>query len=300
MSLMQGYGIFNGKTAFDYLKELNPVPKKTRKISKTHSVDSAHFSFWAYSHYWECPLRYRWIIVDKKLPPFPDNKRNALEGGAMHLAIEKLLQLDPRPKDVLVWARDNAKRYFDEYLADIWQGFQWKNDKDPDKAYEYYLRILARTVLFVRDKVFNDPTIVKVHSELPFCAKIFPNQTVGGPIDCLLEKEVGGDRFAEVIDWKGTRTAYSVHREQLAIYGLGVMGALHLPVRRLSFCFSNVNKQIYEEFNDEFYEEVIYRLRVMGNRVMSNEFKATQNSNNCKYCQFNRACDEKPEDASFK
>ena len=300
MPLMQGYGIFNGKTAFEYMKSLNPKPGGTKKATRVHSPDKAHFSYWAYSHYWECPLRYRWIIVDRKLPPFPDNKRNALEGGAMHLAMEKLLQLDPRPKDVLKWTVDNARKYFDEYLAYIWKGFKWKDDpKDPDKAYAYYLRILARTALFVRDRIFNDPTVIKVESEIPFCSYLLPNVTIGGRADCFLTREVKGERFAEIIDWKGTRTAYSVHREQLAIYGLGVMGVRHLPVRGLSFCFSNVNKQIYEVLSDDFYEEVVYMIQNMANQVMASKFDATKNLANCKFCQFKNACPDKPKEMGF-
>jgi len=161
MDSLDGFGIFEG-TALDHMVRLNPLQQRIGK-------STSHFSFWSYSHYWECPLRYYWLLVDNKKSLLPVDKRPSLEGGAMHVAMDKLLK--GHPDDLGPWISNNAQGCFDEYLAECEaEGFKWRSQMDPANAYEKYLKLLLRASFYVKHKVFDDPMVKEIHSETPLFA----------------------------------------------------------------------------------------------------------------------------------
>lgn len=283
---LDGFGIFKS-TALEHMRGLNPQGREG-----FHKLGN-HFSYWSYSHYWDCPLRYFWLLVDKRVPPFPPDKRGSLEGGAMHLALDKLIK--SRPTDLGAWVSENAQASFDEYLDEIKEGMHWKSQTDKAQAYEKYLKLLTRACFYVKHKVFDDPSVKEIHSEIPFGVKVTPEITVGGRMDLLLVKRAASGAFPyiDIVDWKGG-SQFNTSREQLMFYGLGGMGGFHLPIRFVSFAFPGVNKEQMFRFTDNDYEGFIYKLQVIAEKIQKGDRTPTTNPKSCKWCVYKDACDQKP------
>lgn len=282
--MLNGYGIFNGKTALEYVTSL-PIAKKKAP---------SHFSHWSFSHFKECQLRYAWLIVDKKPLPEPENKRGTLEGGAMHLAIEQLLR--DRPDDIVEWCTVNARPYFERYLFEIRDGMEWKSKKDPEEAYEKYLKLVVRACTYVKKRVFNDPTVLEALPEVAFLTDVGNGITIGGRMDLILvRKAEDGRRFLDIVDWKGTTKEGSVSKEQLMFYGLGGMSLLKTPVRFVSFVFPYLNKESLFHFVDSDYEQFLFTIKGMAEKQTGGERQPTKDSSKCKWCVYRTDCPDRPE-----
>lgn len=286
MDPLDGFGIFSG-TALEHMIGQNQV-RPTQK-------EASHFSFWSYSHYWECPLRYFWLVVDRRVSPSPVDKRPSLEGGAMHVAMDKLLKA--RPDDIGGWVSGNAQDCFDEYLEECKkEGFKWKSQMDPATAYEKYLKLLLRASFYVKHKVFDDPMVKEIHSELPFLVRVLPGVTIGGRMDLTMLKQAHPDTppFIDIVDWKGTSNTFSTSRDQLMFYALAAMALMQLPVRFVSFAYPALNKEALHKFSEADYEGFIYKLQVVAEKIKLGERVAATEPNACRWCVYKEACDQKP------
>ena len=281
--ILDNYGILNGVSCLEYMTKLNPGPVKKGKNT---------FSYSSYRSYWECQLRFFLKYVDKRKPKVTPDSRNALEGGAAHLALENFAR-EGVGKEPAEWIVANAEKYFEQYLGEM-KRCVWKSQTDKAQAYVKYLELVARGCLYIKNRVRGDILVREVSVEKKFVVKISPKLTINGIIDLLLIKGVaGGQAFVDVVDWKGGSSRY-VSKEQLMMYGLAAMGITGLPVGLLAFAYLGSNEQKTHTFTDSDYEAFIYKLIGLSEGKSAENRVPTKDIKDCKWCIYKDECEDKP------
>jgi hypothetical protein len=279
--IAEGYGIFKDETALQYIKRWNPSVGHNKKGSRT-------FSYSSYNTYFECPLRWFWKYADKKKPKEVPDTRNTLEGGALHNLLEAYIK-DKGYANHTAWLKQNTRPFFENYIKDM-ERCDWKSKNDKDKAYEKYLKLVARGVLYLNERVIGNQKYILVEPERKFVVNVAPGLTINGFIDLAMVTQYGG---VEVVDYKGGNPYY-VSKEQLLFYGIAGMALYEGPIDSVSFVYPGANQEKVYRFQDSDYEQLIYKLQVVGTKIKENKRVPAANSSACKWCIFKNECEEKP------
>ena len=224
------------------------------------------------SLYRECPLRYRFISLDK-LKPAPKpffSFGNAIHKSLYYLYADSLFSLPPLT-DLLLFYHNN------------WNHQGYSNSKEETEYYRLGLSILSN---FYKKEVKNGSRPVAVEYRFNVA---FDKFTLFGFID-RIDKTDGG---YEIIDYKTSKKPPSLdslkRNHQLAIYQMGVEGNLGFKVARLSILhLRSLSKISIPAHKPESLKKVLEEISEIVQKIEEGEFEPKLH-NGCP-CEFDDRC----------
>ncbi len=236
-----------------------------------------HLSFSRISIYDACPLRYKFIYIDK----MPTAQRSYFSFGN---SIHKVLEIFYHPEKNFIKMNKPPSSYLNELLKENWISSGYKNEKEEEKAKYDAGKILER---LYKENIFGFTPAYLVEKSFSFKLDKFK---VIGRIDRIDES---ADGF-KIIDYKTNRVLPHLFKEidllQPAIYYMAAKKALGIKqIKSVSLFFVRYNKQIKFNLSEDFLKRSEEKVINTGNLILKEEFYPKTNRR-CSTCEFKDIC----------
>ncbi len=236
-----------------------------------------HLSFSRIAIYEACPLRYKFIYIDK----LPTAERSYFSFGN---TIHKVLELFYHPEHNFVVLKKPPSEYLNELLEKNWISVGYKSKKEEEKAKEEARRILLK---FYRENIFGFKPARFVEKNFSFNVGEFK---VIGRIDRVDEDNNG----FKIIDYKTNRILPRLFKEidllQPAIYYMAAKRALGIEnVNSVSLFFVRFNEEITFDLKEEFLKKSEEKIVKTGEAILRGDFEPRPNGK-CSTCEFRGIC----------
>lgn len=236
-----------------------------------------HLSFSRIAIYNECPLRYKYIYVDK----LPTKARSYFSfGNSIHKVLEKFYH----PEENFKRKNKPPLEYLMELLEKHWISEGYKTENQEKKAKEEAKKILLR---YYRENIFGFKPAYIVERSFSFELDKFK---VIGRID-RIDKVDGGYK---IIDYKTSRLLPKFFREidllQPVIYKVAAEKALGLEnTKEISMIYVRFNEEIKFNIEKRFIEKGLEKIIETGNKILDEQFDPLPNGR-CSTCEFRNIC----------
>jgi putative RecB family exonuclease len=235
-----------------------------------------HLSFSRIAVYENCPMRYKFIYVDK-LSTIP---RSYFSFGS---TIHKVLEIFYHPEKNFIKKKKPPLEYLMELLDEHWISEGYKGGEE-ERARKEAAEILKK---IYRENIFGFSPAYEVEKNFSFNLKNFK---IIGRIDRI---DKIGDYY-KIIDYKTNRILPRFFKEidllQPIIYYIAGKEALHLPnIKTVSLLFVRYNKEISFNLTDSLIEKGKERIVQTGQKILNKEF-APKVGKNCSTCEFKDIC----------
>jgi putative RecB family exonuclease len=235
-----------------------------------------HLSFSRIAVYENCPMRYKFIYVDK-LSTIP---RSYFSFGS---TIHKVLEIFYHPEKNFIKKKRPPLEYLMELLDEHWISEGYKGSEE-ERARKEAAEILKK---IYRENIFGFSPAYEVEKNFSFNLSNFK---VIGRIDRI---DKIGDYY-KIIDYKTNRILPRFFKEidllQPIIYYIAGKEALHLPnIKTVSLLFVRYNKEISFNLTDNLIEKGKEKIVQTGQKILNNEF-APKVGKNCSTCEFRDIC----------
>jgi RecB family exonuclease len=236
-----------------------------------------HLSFSRIAVYDACPLRYKFIYVDK----LPTIQRSYFSFGS---SIHKVLEIFYHPENNFLKLKKAPSLYLKELLEENWISAGYKNKKEEEKAKDEAIKILNK---FYRENIFGFKPAHLVEKSFSFK---LDNFKVIGRIDRIDEETDG----FKIIDYKTNRILPRFFREidllQPAIYYMAAQKTFDIQeIKAVSLFFVRYNKQVEFNLSDEFLKKSEEKIIRTGELILSKNFEPKLNGR-CSTCEFKDIC----------
>ncbi len=235
-----------------------------------------HLSFSRIAIYDNCPMRYKFIYVDK-LSTMP---RGYFSFGS---TIHKVLEIFYHPDKNFIKQKRPPLEYLMELLDEHWISDGYKGGEE-ERARKEAIDLLKK---IYRENIFGFSPAYEVEKNFSFNLDKFK---VIGRIDRI---DKVGNAY-KIIDYKTNRILPKFFREidllQPIIYYIAGKEALHLPkIETVSLLFVRYNKEISFDLNDRLVEKGKEKIIRTGEQILANNFEPKVGKN-CSTCEFRDIC----------
>jgi len=261
---------------------------------------SARKEYWlsysSYKLYNECPQHYRWRKVDKKDPPVPDSRHNAVVGSVVQRVYEDFynVELWRKGADTSSALMDLVPKYFYEYLDNEYVNF---DDVTCPYTMEDLLgmceEMVPRVLQGIKDHGLLGPY---ARSEVTVRAHLEKNFFMFGRVDFVIRK---ADGTLLLIDGKASkhREKY-VDEEQLLFYALAfsiMHGKIPDKLGFFFYHFADEGERAFDWIEPTPERLAALRVKVQDTftKIQRTWFRATPSGSACKYCEFENMCPER-------
>ncbi len=236
-----------------------------------------HLSFSRIAIYNECPLRYKYIYVDK----LPVKARSYFSFGS---TIHKVLELFYHPEENFKKKNKPPLEYLLSLLEEHWISAGYKTENEEKKAKEEAKKILTK---IYRENIFGFKPAYIVEKSFSFELDKFK---VIGRIDRIDELKDG----YKIIDYKTNRLMPRFFREidllQPVIYKIAAERSLGLNnIKSVSLIFVRFNKEVKFSLPQGIIEKGIAKIIETGNNILAEKFDPLPNGK-CSTCEFRNIC----------
>ncbi len=236
-----------------------------------------HLSFSRIAIYNECPLRYKYIYIDK----LPTEARSYFSfGNTIHKVLEKFYHPEENFKK-----KDKAPlEYLMELLEKYWISEGYKTENQENKAKEEAKKILIE---FYRKNIFGFKPAYIVEKTFSFELDKFK---IIGRIDRIDKTSKG----YKIIDYKTSRLLPKFFREidllQPIIYRIAAEKSLNLEnINEISMIYVRFNEEIKFNIGDYLVQKGLEKIVETGNKILKEEFEPLPNGR-CSTCEFRNIC----------
>ena len=226
-----------------------------------------YFSFYSLRLF-ECPYRYKRMVIERDPRSKLQDFRNALEGSCVHGLAEMFLK--GRHKDLL-WLKENTLPVFNRIISEV-PVLTWRGNSEEDKA--TVLTHINQMVDYLI-QYFKDMTLLE-------SAKIFPEHTfktliagelkdnplaISGRVDLIT---VSKDGFVDVYDFKCVNaiSEEGLSKLQFLFYSLGIHGMDIGRIRSLRFILPALEMDLPITFSSKDYENFIKQIKLAHKEVV--------------------------------
>lgn len=236
-----------------------------------------HLSYSRIATYINCPLRYKFIYIDK----LPTKVRSYFSfGGSIH----KVLEIFYHPEKNFINMKKPPFEYIISLLDEHWISAGYATKNEEQKAKEKALKILKR---LYQETIFGFQPAYLVEQSFSFPLDKFK---VIGRIDRIDYTNNG----YTIIDYKTSRILPRFFKVteilQPVIYYIGAKESLHLEkIDNVSLYFVNFNKKVKFNISDEMVEKGKKKIIQVGEAIMRDEFYPKPNGY-CGSCEFKDIC----------
>ena len=236
-----------------------------------------HLSFSRIAIYDACPLRYKYIYVDK----LPTALRSYFSFGS---TIHKVLEIFYHPDKNFLKLKNPPFQYLHNLLEENWISAGYKNEKEEEKAKREAEEILIK---FYRENIFGYRPASLVEKNFSFNLDKFK---VIGRIDRI---DDDGDGI-RIIDYKTNRLMPHFFKEidllQPAIYYMAAKKSFNIDkIKSVSLFFVRFNKQVAFNLSEDFLERSEEKIIKTGNLILDEAFEPKPNGR-CSTCEFRNIC----------
>lgn len=225
-----------------------------------------YFSFYSLRLF-ECPYRYKRMVIEKDKMSRLQEFRNALEGSVVHGLAEMFLK--GRHKD-LSWLKENTLAVFNRIISEV-PVLTWRGNPDEDKAtvlthinqmVDYLIQYFKEINLLESAKIFPEHTFkTLIAGEL----KVNP-LAISGRVDLIT---VSKDGFVDVYDFKCVSiiSEEGLSKLQFLFYFVGILGMDIGRIRSLRFILPALKMDLPITFTDRDYENFIKQIKLAHKEV---------------------------------
>lgn len=224
--------------------------------------DVPYFSFYSLRLF-ECPYRYKRMVIERDPRSKFQDFRNALEGSVVHKLAELFLK---GRKQNLAWLKDNVDPVFNRIISEV-PVLAWRGKYEEDKA------LVLRNINHMVEYLIQYFTEIKLLES----AKIYPEHTfktliagaigadplaISGRVDLIT---LSKDGFVDIYDFKCVNiiSEEGLSKTQFLFYSLGIMGMGIGTIRSLRFILPALKMDLPISFSAKDYESFIRRIKLV-------------------------------------
>lgn len=248
------------------------------KQQETNKSEQIRFSFWSYSLFNDCPLKYQGQVLFKQKPPM---SKNILPGIVLHdLMRDFLLKSGTQDLD---WLYTTLESMFEEcaikneieFVSEEERTRLFNESKSNiDYVYNYFKGI---------NGLFENYNIKGV--EYTFSVRVFPNVDITGRMDLWLSNKKDGKNY--VLDYKGSKEEPS-SSDQLKFYSLYAINQTGQQVDLAIFIMTRLKRIVKYRFNENQYLYFLKRIQnssiELRKCLQNNIFPPTPSKHSCMFC----------------
>ncbi len=242
-----------------------------------------HLSYSRIATYINCPLRYKFIYVDK----LPVKERSYFSFGS---SIHKVLEVFYHPEKNFINMKEPPFEYMLSLLDKHWISAGYTTKNEEQKAKDKALKVLKR---LYQETIFGFHPAYLVEKSFSFHLDKFK---VIGRIDRI---DYANDGYT-IIDYKTNRLVPRFFKVtellQPVIYYVGAKESLGLKkINNVFLYFVNFNKKVRFDISDEMVEKGKNKIIQVGKAIQREEFYPKPNGS-CTSCEFKDICPAFAED----
>lgn len=257
---------------------------KLREVEDNNGNIDISFSFWSWSLFRECPLKFRRLVLLKERPP--EDKRKALAGIVLHEIFNQFF--GAKTKD-FEWIENNFHIIFD--ICCTKNNIEWETEQEQQAVYQRTKLYVDYTRGYFKGKpnLFTD---YEIKNEYQFKIKVLPNLFLTGRIDLWLIDT--NTKLNYLFDYKASAEVPN-SSDQLKIYTLASLSETNNPAELSLFLMAHMRKIVRYQFNNSQYLYLLQRIHhsaeLLRNRLKTNSFEPTPSVKSCQWCHFTNSCD---------